>query len=57
MSVGSLYTQPLWTIQKGADFVSLSRAYVLLAETIGLWVILRPGPYICAEVDLGGLPR
>ncbi|GAB1293988.1 Beta-galactosidase [Apodemus speciosus] len=31
-------------------------AYVLLAETIGLWVILRPGPYICAEVDLGGLP-
>ncbi|XP_031201172.1 beta-galactosidase-1-like protein 3 isoform X2 [Mastomys coucha] len=31
-------------------------AYVLLAETLGLWVILRPGPYICAEVDLGGLP-
>ncbi|KAL6035142.1 hypothetical protein STEG23_007782, partial [Scotinomys teguina] len=31
-------------------------AYVLLAATIGLWVILRPGPYICAEVDLGGLP-
>ncbi|XP_021063222.1 beta-galactosidase-1-like protein 3 [Mus pahari] len=31
-------------------------AYVLLAKTIGLWVILRPGPYICAEIDLGGLP-
>ncbi|XP_032766237.1 beta-galactosidase-1-like protein 3 [Rattus rattus] len=31
-------------------------AYVLLAKTLGLWVILRPGPYICAEVDLGGLP-
>ncbi|XP_059123228.1 beta-galactosidase-1-like protein 3 [Peromyscus eremicus] len=31
-------------------------AYVLLAATVGLWVILRPGPYICAEVDLGGLP-
>ncbi|XP_051052839.1 beta-galactosidase-1-like protein 3 [Phodopus roborovskii] len=31
-------------------------AYVSLAATIGLWVILRPGPYICAEVDLGGLP-
>lgn len=22
----------------------------------GLWVILRPGPYTCAEWDLGGLP-
>ncbi|CAO2635709.1 Beta-galactosidase-1-like protein 3 [Lemmus lemmus] len=31
-------------------------AYVSLAASIGLWVILRPGPYICAEVDLGGLP-
>uniref|UniRef100_I3MF98 Beta-galactosidase n=1 Tax=Ictidomys tridecemlineatus TaxID=43179 RepID=I3MF98_ICTTR len=31
-------------------------AFVLLAAKIGLWVILRPGPYICAEVDLGGLP-
>nr|XP_045002462.1 beta-galactosidase-1-like protein 2 isoform X3 [Jaculus jaculus] len=31
-------------------------AFVLLAAEIGLWVILRPGPYICSEVDLGGLP-
>ncbi|XP_008852414.1 beta-galactosidase-1-like protein 2 isoform X2 [Nannospalax galili] len=31
-------------------------AFVLLAAKIGLWVILRPGPYICSEVDLGGLP-
>uniref|UniRef100_A0A669B4J8 Si:dkey-224e22.2 n=1 Tax=Oreochromis niloticus TaxID=8128 RepID=A0A669B4J8_ORENI len=27
-----------------------------LAAQLGLWVILRPGPYICAEWDLGGLP-
>ncbi len=33
------------------------RAYVHLAGELGLWVILRPGPYICAEWDLGGLPR
>lgn len=33
------------------------RAYVSLAAEMGLWVILRPGPYICAEWDLGGLPR
>ncbi|XP_054381439.1 beta-galactosidase-1-like protein 2 isoform X4 [Pongo abelii] len=27
-----------------------------MAAEIGLWVILRPGPYICSEMDLGGLP-
>ncbi|MGH0175228.1 UNVERIFIED_CONTAM: hypothetical protein FKN15_012991 [Acipenser sinensis] len=31
-------------------------AYIKLAGELGLWVILRPGPYICAEWDLGGLP-
>ena len=33
------------------------RAFLRLASSLGLWVILRPGPYICAEWDLGGLPR
>uniref|UniRef100_A0A3Q2ZK95 Si:dkey-224e22.2 n=1 Tax=Kryptolebias marmoratus TaxID=37003 RepID=A0A3Q2ZK95_KRYMA len=32
------------------------KAYISLAAEVGLWVILRPGPYICAEWDLGGLP-
>lgn len=27
-----------------------------LAQTEGLWVILRPGPYACAEWEMGGLP-
>uniref|UniRef100_A0AC11DQY6 Galactosidase beta 1 like 2 n=1 Tax=Ovis aries TaxID=9940 RepID=A0AC11DQY6_SHEEP len=31
-------------------------AFILLAAEVGLWVILRPGPYICGEMDLGGLP-
>ncbi len=31
-------------------------AYVETAAELGLNVILRPGPYICAEWDLGGLP-
>ncbi|XP_028275000.1 beta-galactosidase-1-like protein 2 isoform X2 [Parambassis ranga] len=31
-------------------------AYLRLAAKLDLWVILRPGPYICAEWDLGGLP-
>ncbi|WP_394827118.1 beta-galactosidase family protein [Pendulispora albinea] len=30
--------------------------FLLAAQGLGLHVILRPGPYICAEWDLGGLP-
>ena len=31
-------------------------AFCRLAHEVGLWVILRPGPYSCAEWDFGGLP-
>jgi beta-galactosidase len=31
-------------------------AYIRAAQEEGLWVILRPGPYICTEWDFGGLP-
>ena len=27
-----------------------------LAQKEGMWVILRPGPYVCAEWEMGGLP-
>jgi hypothetical protein len=27
-----------------------------MIEELGLWLIARPGPYVCAELDLGGLP-
>ena len=30
--------------------------YIELATELGLYVILRPGPYICAEWEFGGLP-
>ncbi|XP_062870389.1 beta-galactosidase-1-like protein 2 [Trichomycterus rosablanca] len=30
--------------------------FLLQAADLGLWVILRPGPYIGSELDLGGLP-
>lgn len=30
--------------------------YIKLAQDLGLYVIVRPGPYICAEWDFGGLP-
>ncbi len=31
-------------------------AFIKLCQQEGLWVLLRPGPYVCAEWDLGGLP-
>ena len=27
-----------------------------IAQSEGLWVVLRPGPYACAEWEMGGLP-
>jgi beta-galactosidase len=32
------------------------RAFLREAQTVGLWVVVRPGPYACAEWDFGGLP-
>lgn len=32
------------------------RAFVQTAAEEGLGVVLRPGPYVCAEVDFGGFP-
>lgn len=39
-----------WTGQ--ADAAEFCR----IAQQQGLWVILRPGPYSCAEWEMGGLP-
>ena len=32
------------------------RAFVKLAQQNGMYVIVRPGPYVCAEWEMGGLP-
>ena len=40
----------VWTGQ--ADDAEFCR----IAQEEGLWVILRPGPYACAEWEMGGLP-
>ena len=32
------------------------KEFVKVAEDLGLYVILRPSPYICAEWEFGGLP-
>ncbi|XP_064617516.1 beta-galactosidase-1-like protein 2 [Liolophura sinensis] len=38
-----------------ADNLDLRR-FIKLSRDVGLYMILRPGPYICAEWDMGGLP-
>ena len=38
---------------KGANDVA---RFVKIAQEEGLYVILRPGPYVCAEWDFGGYP-
>jgi beta-galactosidase len=32
------------------------RRFVKLCEANGMWVELRVGPYVCAEIEFGGLP-
>jgi beta-galactosidase len=31
-------------------------AFIKLCQQEGMWVLLRPGPYVCGEWDFGGLP-
>ena len=41
------------------DFTTGNRdlaAFVRIAQNEDLWVLLRPGPYVCAEWDFGGIP-
>lgn len=38
--------------EKGLDL----RHFIEIAQEVGLYVILRPAPYICAEWEFGGLP-
>lgn len=41
------------------DFTSADRNighFIDLCAQNGMWVLLRPGPYVCAEWDFGGLP-
>lgn len=32
------------------------KRFIELAQELGLWVIVRPSPFICAEWEFGGLP-
>ncbi|XP_053125272.1 beta-galactosidase-1-like protein 2 [Hemicordylus capensis] len=60
--LNTLTTYVPWNLHEAArgkfDFTGNLdlKAFIKMAAEVGLWVILRPGPYICSEWDLGGLP-
>lgn len=62
MGLNTVETYIPWNFhepRKGAfDFTGMRdvERFVRLAQELGLYVILRPSPYICAEWEFGGLP-
>jgi beta-galactosidase len=42
-----------WDFRSGNHDIA---AFIRLCKEEGMWVLLRPGPYVCAEWDWGGLP-
>ncbi|HTR29768.1 MAG TPA: beta-galactosidase [Puia sp.] len=42
-----------WDFRSGNHDIA---AFIRLCQSEGMWVLLRPGPYVCAEWDWGGLP-
>ena len=62
MGLNTIGTYVFWNVhepQKGVyDFTGNNdiKAFVQIAKEEGLWVILRPSPYVCAEWEFGGYP-
>jgi beta-galactosidase len=62
MGLNTIATYVFWNLhepQPGVfDFSGQNdlAAFVRTAQEEGLYVLLRPGPYVCSEWDLGGLP-
>ncbi len=62
MGLNTIGTYVFWNVhepQKGVyDFAGNNdiAAFVKMAQEEGLWVILRPSPYVCAEWEFGGYP-
>ena len=62
MGINCISTYVFWNIherQPGVfDFkgeADLAK-FIRTAQELGLYVVLRPGPYVCAEWDFGGFP-
>lgn len=62
MGLNTIGTYVFWNVQepeKGKfDFSGNNdiAAFVRIAQEEGLWVVLRPSPYVCAEWEFGGYP-
>ncbi|HVZ96977.1 MAG TPA: beta-galactosidase family protein [Chitinophagaceae bacterium] len=63
MGLNTVATYVFWNYQETApgvwDFKSDNRnirEFIKTAQAVGLMVILRPGPYACAEWEFGGFP-
>ena len=62
MGLNTITTYVFWNVHEprpgGFDFSGQNDVaeYIREAQEEGLYVILRPGPYVCAEWDLGGFP-
>lgn len=62
MGLNTIGTYVFWNLhepQKGVyDFTGNNdiAAFVKTAQEEGLWVVLRPSPYVCAEWEFGGYP-
>jgi beta-galactosidase len=62
MGLNTLCTYVFWNLHEPredkfdfSDNLDIAE-YVRTAQAEGLYVLLRPGPYICTEWDFGGLP-
>lgn len=62
MGLNTVSTYVFWNLHEATpgtfDFTGQNDVaeFVREAQQEGLWVILRPGPYVCAEWELGGYP-
>ena len=63
MGMNTIAVYVMWNFHETADgtfdFETGERdveAFIALCQSEGMWVLLRPGPYICGEWDLGGIP-
>jgi beta-galactosidase len=62
MGINTIGTYVFWNLQEPEkdkfDFSGNNdiAAFVRTAQEEGLWVVLRPSPYVCAEWEFGGYP-
>ncbi len=63
MGCNTIAAYVFWNYQETSpgtfDYTSTNHniaEFIKMCKEEGMWVLLRPGPYVCAEWDFGGLP-